>query len=163
LNERHIDIVEDRADQFNTIERMSAVSRMSAPDPYFKKFIQKHKITKDAKGLDRLYNALHDYLSFEADPVETQIIRTPQRTLLDKKGNCVDFSVLTSAFLKNLGIPHAMRMVSYSPEKNFSHIYVVIEDREKVPFDLVLGKESDHESGFGIELDFNKKYDLPIN
>jgi len=152
--------IKENADQFDTIRTMRKVCRLSANHPYFKQFVERYDLTQS--DLPKLYNALYSFLDFERDPQETQVIRTAPRTLTDQLGNCVDFSVLTGAFLINMGIPFSFRMVTFDDSGNFSHIYTVLDDG--TPFDLVIGKEfNEMKGGYGKEVANAGKLDLKIN
>jgi len=155
---REPQIIKESANQYDTIDAMRQVSYHSAKNPIFKKFIQENRLSPE--DLPRLYKALYKLIDFQRDPVEIQTIRTGSRSLEDRTANCVDFSVLISCFLLNMGIPHVFRMVSFDGD-SFSHIYPVLANGE--PFDLVLGKEFKEMPGeYGKEIPFKQKFDLPI-
>lgn len=61
---------------------------------------------------------------------EDEWLRTAQRTLIDKIGDCDDRTTLHSTYLKILGIPHLYRVVAYEEEGAWQHIYVVAYDRQ---------------------------------
>lgn len=152
--------VKDQADQFDTIKTMRQVCKMSSKHPYFQNFVNRYNLTEN--DLPKLYKVLYNFLDFERDSKDAQVIKTASRTLTDRQGNCVDFSVLTGAFLINMGIPFSFRMVSFDGSENFSHIYTVLEDG--TPFDLVIGKEFDEMPGiYGVEMPNSGKLDLKIN
>lgn len=153
-------ILKESANQFDTIGYMREIAKKSAQNPIYRDFIQRNQIQGE-EDLDRLYRSLYKFIEFERDPDELQTIRTGTRTLRDKVANCVDFTVLVSCFLQNMGVPHVFRMVAYSPG-GYSHIYPVLGNGKA--FDLVLGKEfQDVDPGYGKELPYLEKFDLPIN
>lgn len=150
----------NRATQYDTIKAMRRSAHFSAKDPYFKAFVKENRLTK--KDLPNLYRSLHSFLDFERDPTGTQVIKTAKRTLKDRTGNCVDYSVLLGAFLINMGIPFYFRMVTYSGPSKFSHIYVLLNDG--TPIDLVMGKDGPRIPPiYGFEVPHNGAFDLKIN
>ena len=148
------------ATQFDTIEQMRRITHESAKDPLFVKLAN----TRTVKNGDvrNLYNTLYRFLHFERDHPQKQVIRSAYRTLADRTGNCVDYSVLIGAFLIRMGIPFYFRMISQDSSRNYSHIYVVLADG--TPFDLVRGKEFKEMQGqLGLQLPYYNKYDLKVN
>jgi len=156
--------------QFDTLRVMDAVTRRSAQSPYFRSFINQNNVQRDDLG--RLYNALHKYLAFAYDEDENedgediQDVKTAERTLFERVGNCVDYSVLLGAFLINMGVPFSFRIASYPdpelPDDAYRHIYVILDDGR--PMDLVLGKEfPDIKGHIGVELPYLLKYDHQVN
>lgn len=159
--DKKMTILNQDGDQFDTIQYMEEISKRYAKDPWFQRWIQKHQLTPG--DLDLLYAVLWNFIEFERDPEGFQTIRTPQRSLNERKANCVDYSVLVSAFLQNLGVPHVIRMVSFQEMDPgaYSHVYPVLMDGRA--FDLCVGKEFNSENpGLGVQIPFINQYDLKI-
>lgn len=87
-----------------------------------------------------IFDFLKNKLNYVADG-DTQIIKLPSALLHTKKGDCKSYSVLTSAILTNLGIPHHFVLVSYNNDPTPSHIYVQTDDGCII--DAVWGKFND--------------------
>lgn len=87
--------------------------------------------------------ALHDYLTknirYHEDKAGIEQIKLPRKLWADKKGDCEDFTIITSAVLCVWNIPHTVRMADYG--KGWQHIYVVAEgynvDCTEMEFDKV--------------------------
>lgn len=152
-------LVSSDGDQYDTITAMKNAAHFSAQAPLIKEFVRRNNLQK--KDLSRLYNCLYKFLEFERDDGGTQTIRTAARTIRDKKGNCVDYSVLLGAFLINMGQPFSFRMVSFGEDENYAHIYPVLSDG--TPIDLVLGKEDDFPAKYGTQVPYSSAKDLTIN
>jgi hypothetical protein len=74
-----------------------------------------------------IFDFLKTKLNYVADG-DTQLIKLPSALLHSKVGDCKSYSLLTSAILTNLGIPHHFVLVSYNNDPTPSHIYVETED-----------------------------------
>ena len=148
----------EQADQFDTVEHMRRLAHETAQNTEFRRIANLYAVRQ--KNLPRIYQALHAFLRFERDKPEKQVIRTGTRTLKDRNGNCVDYSVLVAALCITMGLPCCFRMVSFNGEP-FSHIYVMVNGK---PFDLTLGKEWGDITGiYGREVPFQNKYDFKVN
>lgn len=158
--------------QFDTIKYMSDVARKSAKNPFFKNYIRINNLTGTTEDLHKIFNEVFFRTYYKADPPGRQQIRSGTRLLREKFGNCVDYSVIFSAFLLNLGVPHSFRMISTdknNPEQ-YSHIYVVTEDG--IVMDAVLNQDQDgneykkpiikRKPLFNTQGQFVKKYDLKV-
>ena len=55
-------------------------------------------------------------------------IRTPQRTIDDKKGDCDDYSIFSASVLKNLGYEPFLYVVAFRGSETYAHIYCGIEN-----------------------------------
>lgn len=73
--------------------------------------------------------ALHEYLtrnlSYREDKAGIEEIKLPRKLWVDKKGDCEDFTIITSAVLCVWNIPHKIRIADYG--EGWQHIYVVAE------------------------------------
>lgn len=79
---------------------------------------------------DYAYNAVY----FEPDPITSQKIRTPRRSIADARGNCVDYTVLMGSIAHAMGLPVRIRIVKLPGQNQFGHVYPVISG---VAIDLV--------------------------
>ena len=74
-----------------------------------------------------IFDFLKNKLKYVADG-ELQLIKLPSALLHTKSGDCKSYSLLTSAILTNLGIPHNFVLTSYNGDPTPSHIYVETDD-----------------------------------
>lgn len=168
VNQRKL--IKRNANQFDTIRTMKKVAFESAKNPYFKYLIKKYDLSNDLPSIKKIFNYAFYNTRFKKDPLNVQQIRSGVRSLKDKKVNCVDYSILLSSFLINLGVKHSFRMVAVNPNENFSHIYVILKNN--IPLDPVIGQAQDgsevfksnkyRKNYFGKQIPFNKKFDLKI-
>ena len=86
---------------------------------------------------ENIWNFLRQNTRYKLDRQGVEELRTPARSLVDgKKGltdpaygiDCDDYTILTSALLLNLGIPHEYRVAAYEAPGQFQHIYVAAFD-----------------------------------
>jgi hypothetical protein len=163
-------LIKRNANQFDTIRTMKDVAYQSAKNPYFKYLIKKHNLKDDIPSIKKVFDYAFFNTRFKKDLPKVQQIRSGIRSLRDKTANCVDYCILLSSFLLNLGVGHSFRMVSTRPNENFSHIYLVLEDG--TPLDCVIGQNQDgkeqyksnneRKNFFGMEIPYYNKYDLKI-
>lgn len=83
--------------------------------------------TSQRETCKAIFDFLKNEINYVADGY-TQVVRLPSALLRTKTGDCKSYSVLTSAVLQNLGIPHHFVMVSYNQDPTPSHIYVATDD-----------------------------------
>jgi hypothetical protein len=74
-----------------------------------------------------IFDFLKNEIKYVADGSE-QVIKLPSALLSTKVGDCKSYSLLTSAILTNLGIPHHFVLTSYNGDPTPSHIYVATDD-----------------------------------
>ncbi len=77
--------------------------------------------------------------SYRIDPDGEQWIRTPSRLLSDREADCKSFSLFVCAVLSCLGIKNGFRFVSYTPDKQLTHVYsyAIDENGKKITIDTV--------------------------
>jgi len=77
------------------------------------------------------YNIWH-YLKtetvYEHDKVAYEEIRTPQRLMQDKKGDCDDYSIFSASILKALEYEPFLWVAAFNNLENYGHIYTGIEN-----------------------------------
>ncbi|NBA76807.1 hypothetical protein GOQ04_14715 [Emticicia sp. ODNR4P] len=73
--------------------------------------------------------ALHHYLTknikYHEDKAGIEEIKLPRKLMADKKGDCEDFTIITSAVFCVWNIPHKIRIADYG--EGWQHIYVVAQ------------------------------------
>jgi len=77
------------------------------------------------------YNIWHfikTNIVYKKDKPGYEEIRTPQRTLNEKIGDCEDYSILVAAVLSFLGYKPYFYIVAFSGKENYGHIYVGVND-----------------------------------
>jgi hypothetical protein len=162
-------LIKRNANQFDTIRVMKQVALESAKNPYFKYLINKYKLSNDKESIKRIFDYAFFNTTFKKDLPAVQQIRTGTRALREGKANCVDYSILLSSFLLNLGVPHSFRMVATEKNENFSHIYVITKD---LTLDCVIGQDQEglekfktfeqRKNYFNKEVPYFKKFDLKV-
>ena len=90
----------------------------------FAKYFGRNNQRESCKAI---FDFLKTKINYEADG-ELQLIKLPSALLHTKVGDCKSYSLLTSAILTNLGIPHHFVLVSYNSDPTPSHIYVETDD-----------------------------------
>jgi Transglutaminase-like superfamily len=131
-------IIKKRASFADTMRHIERIASEGAKHPQIRAISKRIASKPDPvrAAFDFAYNAA----VYVPDPLDFQDIRYPQRTLKDGIGNCVDYSVLISSILRNVGIPHRFRVAAYHEPGNWEHIYIVAGGRV---LDCVLGQKQD--------------------
>ncbi len=127
----------------------------------------KHK--NDLAFAQAVANYVYERTYFEADPPKIQILRTPFATLRDQAANCVDYTIFMGAVCLAKGIPVVIRIVKFAADKNFSHVYPLID---RIPVDLVIGqnqhglerqlRQRKNYVHFGNQVDYFAMFDTPV-
>lgn len=92
------------------------------------------------RNFNRFIQSVYESVFFVPDPLKKQILRTPQASLRDGAGNCVDYTIFLGAVCHAAGLPVVIRLVKFKPDTDFVHVYPVING---VPVDLVIGQRQD--------------------
>jgi len=90
----------------------------------FAKYFGRNNQRESCKAI---FDFLKHKIKYVAD-ADLQLIKLPSALLHTKVGDCKSYSLLTSAILTNLGIPHHFVLVSYNNDPTPSHIYVETDD-----------------------------------
>ena len=98
--------------------------------------------------------------SYKIDPDGEQWIRTPSRLLKDREADCKSFSLFVCAALSCLGIKNGFRFVSYTPDKQLTHVYsyAIDENGKKITIDTVAMIQKN--VAFDEELKYKYKKDI---
>jgi len=158
-------VAENTTPQQVAVIMASLVTRLASHDDVTRFLAEKYS----REPFEILAKHIYECVYFEPDPPKTQVIRTPHAVLRDERANCVDYTVILAAVAKALGLPVTIRIVKFSPDKNFSHVYPIIDG---VPVDLVIGQDQtgkeylqrqnknfDH---FGSEVEYFAKFDTLV-
>lgn len=76
--------------------------------------------------LQALANRAYDQMFFEPDTRTVQTIRTPRRSLMDQRANCVDYTVYIASIAHALGLPVVVRIVQLQGQNNYGHVYPIV-------------------------------------
>jgi len=160
------------ANQLDVCEFIEQDARKNAYGQTVQYFIHKYKLKPDLDSLKRIYRTIYRASpTFAPDSKHLQTIRSFDRLLKDRKGNCVDFTAVISSFLIALGIPHLYRMVSFDEPEDMNHIFIVaFIDGDKYILDVntglaLMGKALQNNKvfsilqSFGITKPYKYKYD----
>lgn len=111
-------------------------------------------------GLRMLFDFVDANFQYIEDPDFNQWVQTPSFLWYTKRGDCKSFTVFISSILRNMGLPHKIRYVSYGGSK-YTHVYpVAILKGREIPIDVVWKKQ---EGGtFGREKHYTIKKDYPV-
>lgn len=137
---RDIEVIKG-GNQLRTLQLVDKYAEADKNHPFITLSIKKYNLGKSVSDLKKIFNAVHRIISFDPDPENVQVVRTVNRTLKDQRGNCVDYTVIFSAFLRALKIPHVIRIVEYPGQikPGFSHIYAKTLDG--ITLDAVVGQD----------------------
>lgn len=114
----------------------------------------------------------YDHIYFQSDPPHRQLIRTPRRSLIDKRGNCVDYTVFICSVARALGMVCVVRIVRFPGEAQYTHVYPLVNG---VPVDVVpIQDQSGNEfrtrrpgidaaNNIGVELPFSQHLDFLVD
>lgn len=99
-------------------------------------FLQVKDLAQDLQGnsvaetAENIWNWLRQNTVYKLDQSGLEELRTPARSMVDRlKGiDCDDYTILISALLLNLNIPHEYRVAAYHEKGRFEHIYPVAFD-----------------------------------
>lgn len=139
-------LLSTNANQHLTLREIDKIARDESSHPFVISSIDKYGLRNDLESIKRVFDAAFRVATFYPDPEGYQYIRTVNRTLKDRKANCVDYTVFISAFLRAMGVPHIIRMVSFDQNnpKSYQHIYPLTA--KGVIMDVVYGQDQ-----FGAE------------
>lgn len=103
---------------------IQAVPQANAQVKDFAKHFGRNSQRETCKAI---FDFLKNDIRYVADGSE-QVIKLPSALLKTRVGDCKSYSLLTSAILTNLGIPHHFVLTSYNADPTPSHIYVALDD-----------------------------------
>ena len=76
-----------------------------------------------ASELTALHGFVRDYIRYVNDPVDVELVQTPDKTLEYEAGDCDDKCTLLAALLESIG--HPTRFVAIGFQRGiYSHVYV---------------------------------------
>ena len=110
-------------DTVAAIERIIAENYLSVVD-----LANSLKGNTQAETFQNIWDFVRQNIRYQNDEKGIEQLRTPQRTLHDKIGDCDDFSILISAILTNLNITHELVVAAYKSKDKWQHIYNMREE-----------------------------------
>jgi len=103
----------------------------------------------------RIWDFLKSNIKYKIDPSGDQYIQTPAYTWYRKRGDCKSYSIFISSMLKNLGITHRFRFVSFkTADKTITHVYIVVPDKGKTIIMDVVMPGFDREQPYIFKTDY---------
>lgn len=138
---------------YETVKKMRQIILESARNPYVRewaKTIVTNVGVNDKTGeANAVFNFVRDSVRYTRDPLGFEYIQTPIVLLESIRayeegkgerpvGDCDDMTVLSLSILKSIGFPTAIKVVSFSNNKKYSHVYGLVQlGKIWVPFDCV--------------------------
>jgi hypothetical protein len=134
-------LISENGNQFTTLKEIDKIAEQESKHPFVIDSVQKYGLKNDFESIKNVYNAAFRAATFFPDPDNHQYIRTLNRTLKDRRANCVDYTVFLSAFLRAMDVDHIIRMVSFDKNnpRAYSHIYPLTING--VALDAVYGQD----------------------
>lgn len=93
-------------------------------------FLKKKHGNNVLKICSEIWHFLKNKINYVADN-ENQVIKSPSQLVYTKKGDCKSFSLFAGSVLKCLNIDYFYRFVSFTDEKNPTHVYVIAINNKK--------------------------------
>ncbi len=133
----------------NTVDKMVEIIRVSAANPYIRKWaekiIERVPDRNDFMELDAIYRFLQTYTRYTKDMLDFEYIQTPvyviqQMEIGDIPSlDCDDYTVLSLSLLRSIGYDTSIKVTGYNPsDKRFTHVYGVVWLGERgVVFDAI--------------------------
>ncbi len=149
IPQRKVTLLSRRADAFNVTDLMGEVVSRWVKNPMFINFVRKNPMTAE-----QIFDYGYSRVLFEPDRANDQIVKTPFAVLRERKGNCVDYSVLYATLLKLNGLGGHFRSVSFDP-KNLKPIHIYVISGAGEILDAVQGQDQEGEKSF---VDRENKY-----
>ncbi len=122
----------------NLEDTLDNIKRIALRDAYqVKALASQLKGDSVEQTSENIWNYLRTNTRYKLDENGLEELRTPSRSLVDgEKGlddarfgiDCDDYTILISALLINLKIPHEYRVAAYKTKGKFQHIYPVAFD-----------------------------------
>lgn len=131
-----------KGNNHKTLETIDEVARSEKDHEFIQRAIERYHLDNSRDSIKRMFDAVYRLVRFYPDPEQTQYVRTVNRMLKDLRGNCVDYTVMLSAFLRAMNVPHVIRMVRTEEDiSGYNHIYVTLLDG--TPLDPVMNQDQD--------------------
>jgi len=112
------------ADVHDTIAAIKRIVKKNAPVLY--------GLSADIEGRNavatfrNIWDYVRENIRYKNDEPGKEQLRTPQRTLVDRTGDCDDMTILISALLTNMGYEHELCIAAYKKPDQWQHIYPAV-------------------------------------
>lgn len=145
----------------DTVIIMSDIVKQGSSNPYVRKWAEKMVVSSERSKSDyikHIYDFIRLRTKYLPDIVDVEFIKTPDYILGEIEENdtpqldCDDYTVLSLSLYRSIGFPTAIRIISTSIDKVYSHVYGMVFNSEIdkwMPIDLT-------KSEFGPGWQFNK-------
>jgi transglutaminase-like putative cysteine protease len=154
--------IAEQANVKQIAETMRELAIIESKKPYVQQLAAELCINKEQPYFSafRLCNFAYNAATFEPDEAGKQVLKTPAALLREKKGNCVDYTILISALAIAAGIPAIIKVVAVHNSKDFGHVYPIINGLpcDVVPYQRQDGKEHLYRQGNEIVYPTEEKY-----
>ena len=132
----------------NTVKKMREIIIVSSRNPYIREWakyaISGTEVNDKEAEARAVHNFVRDHVRYTRDPFGFEYIQTPPVLLEDIRngerpiGDCDDMTVLSLSMLKAIGFPVAIKVVSFSDNGRFSHVYGLVQIYGQwIPIDCV--------------------------
>lgn len=146
--------ISERANVREIAEAMREVARVESEKPYVKELAAKLCINKNEPfaSVFQLCNFAYNAATFEPDEPGRQVLKTPAALIREKRGNCVDYTILMAALALAAKIPVIIKVVQVAGSNDYGHVYPVINGLpcDVVPYQRQDGKEHLYRTGSEI-------------
>jgi hypothetical protein len=133
----------------NTLGKMKEIILASVRNYYVRLWAERIVgfAQDDYEKSEVIFNFIVNNCRYLNDPVGIELLKTPiiSLQLIEIGGSpaidCDDAAILIGSLVMSIGIPYALRAVSFNDD--FSHVYGLVQTKEKgwVPVDFVVGKK----------------------
>lgn len=130
----------NRGNLHKTMHYIQRMARESASDPAIKKIAS--ELAQQPNPVEAVFRYVYNNVAYLKDEADKQQLRWARRSLNENKGNCTAYSILISALLQNMNIPHRFKVVAYERGSQKEHIYVQTNDG--IVLDPVIGQQQDN-------------------
>jgi len=107
----------------DTARAMSAVACLGSRDSVIVELANDLRSNRILTTLQKIFTFVVDNVHYTLDPAEVELVKTPTRTLLDKTGDCDDFSTLIAALVRACEIPVQFAVVRTPGHSFFNHVF----------------------------------------
>jgi len=134
---------------YNTVDVIHKIVKSSSNNPYVRKWAEKIIRNIPAKNKLGEVDAIHDFVKWKVrytkDPLDMEYVQTPLVLLKAIElgeipmGDCDDMTTLALSLYRSIGYPVATKVASYTNNRQFSHIYGLVNVNNKwIPSDTTM-------------------------
>ena len=106
-----------------TVKSMSALACIGSREEAITTLAHDLSSTRPLKTLENIFAFVTHNVHYMLDPVDVELVKSPTRTLLDRTGDCDDYSVLLAALLRASQIPTRFVVVRTNGHDFFNHVF----------------------------------------